>query len=210
MIGKIKSVYIFTLILSLVFCFNVCDVKAATLIDDELPELPTSENYPWALVYKSSSGNYKCVVHYDTMIDVKYLYWSSAGIYCPTLEFEGGALRYKLYNGEWLLEYDFSRESVYSIHFSNSGYESLTDFFEDRTNIFIYSDVNLYGENMSEVFFWQTPRNTSISLGLSAQSMTNLLMMEMVSLIPLVISLVISAMALRKGWTFLATSLARA
>lgn len=171
-----------------------------------LPEPPQDEESPNVFIYKSTSDFYRCVLFSnDTRLEFEPFDNDGDGVYDSGRIFFENYKRYTLVDGNWVFEKaaEEGQKQYILWKFSDLGVSSIDDAFKKLSTYLVYSDLSVFDTNSGIYFFYETSRNMSLSSGLSTQSITNLILTQIASLIPSLISLLVLVVGFYKAYRLL-------
>lgn len=173
----------------------------------DVPDLPTSDEYSKAWVYRLPNNQYFCVCHTEeTSIDFTLLSNGDYSYFLVSFQryvYTVGTDEWVFYDEGWAQDI-----ALYQDYYGVTSSGAILDYLVEYT---YYTDVPLY-DKTNEVFFCQ-PRmmETTLTVGqLTGPELTTLTMTEIRGLVPLVLGFLTLAIALWKGWTMLRRALAGA
>lgn len=172
----------------------------------KLPEPPQDEESPNVFIYKSTNGSYWCVLHNnENRVDFVPYDSDNDGILDSGGFVFTGYKRYKLSDGKWEFVNMSDNGATMTLFwtFSQAGVDSIDNMFKSMVQYLIYSDLSVFDTNSGIYFFYETSRNMSLSSGLSTQSITNLILTQIASLIPSLISLLVLVVGFYKAYRLL-------
>ena len=197
-----KIVPLFLVLVLVLVPFTVYASESSYFVE-ELPILPRHEDCPNAYVFKHFSGSYEVYLFSNDVLNFSHDTYNDTQSY--SVHFDK-CYRYRLTDGEWVLVYE---KTNFNHHFDFEHY-GYSDFEQAKKDIIlrtVYSDVSLYDVSSKFYFFYVTPRTIMLSSGLSTQAITNLVLTQVVSLIPSLISFLVLVVGLFKAYRLLRQAL---
>lgn len=194
--GKIKILLVLTVVCSLMFG-NVAMATEATTSGSSLVEIKNGlEGYP---EFPASDYRY-CFV----LSDAKgtHLYYTTVGLHTYPRD---GYCNSWYANAEKDLRFDYVYYVLDGDSWSYKTAYQNTGGLTFSNSVLLYANYGVKNLSTDEVFFQEAPSSSKTVAGLMPEQMAEMTMSEILTLIPIVLSVILLYLGLRKGLSFLWT-----